>query len=121
MPTPATTAESLILTEIETCDQRIAQLKERLAEELAFRRSRSFALKSLQQTHPTPLCDVVRPIIAELLRDNGSMEFDALYEFVKDRLDGERPANGVKQVVQRLLKEPGIREAEPGVYAKSGE
>jgi hypothetical protein len=121
MPTSGTTAEALVLTEIEASERRISQIKDRLAEELAFRKSRLQALRSLQQTYPTPLCDVVRPILAELLRDNGSMEFDALYEFVKDRLDGERPANGVKQVVQRLLKEPGVREAEPGVYTASAE
>jgi hypothetical protein len=120
-PSPALTSQQVVQSEIDAARRDIDELLAQLEHKRLYLKKRQNYLRSLPEGDQPSLREAVRPIIAELLRDNGSMEFDALYEFVKDRLDGERPANGVKQVVQRLLKEPGVREAEPGVYAASAE
>lgn len=119
-----TSASQFLEAEISAEGERIAVLQQELAEAQKRRRKRQQALRALQRledsTSHGATQDVVRPIAQEVLRDNETIEYDALYELVRGRLAGAgRPTSGLGLRMNELLRESWAVQVSPGVYSFS--
>lgn len=127
MPTSIESARELLLGDLQASEARISEIKTHLADEKASNRRLSQALRALASVDgkdgkPRGVTkETVRPLVEGLLRDNASLDYEALYDLVREKLsDSGASANGLGLRMKEVLSESWVREATPGVYSAEG-
>jgi hypothetical protein len=105
--------------ELERIDEGVRRHQQGLKELKARRRKVRRAMQLLEGNEAeTASKAIVRPIVEDLLRQNATIDYEAIYDLTCERLKEQRISSScMGSWLHQLLKEAWVVEVEPGVFA----